>query len=85
MQFQMVHALSGTDLIRKLLAMKIKVTTAEMLAVYHIHISIADNTASMGLSTKAVSAVQKMMKKSSTHSPHVTTAQNVTLLGESTA
>ena len=32
-QFQMVHALSDTDLIRKLLAMKIEATTAEMLAV----------------------------------------------------
>ena len=32
-QFQMVHALSDTDLIRKLLAMKIEATTAKMLAV----------------------------------------------------
>ena len=32
-QFQMVCALSDTDLIRKLLAMKIEATTAEMLAV----------------------------------------------------
>ena len=60
----MVHALSDTDLIRKLLATKIK-ETAEMLALCCTHIS--DNMFSMGLSTKAVSAVQKMMKKSSTH------------------
>ena len=39
----MVHALSDTDLIRKLLAMKIKATTAEMLAVCCTHIAIADN------------------------------------------
>ena len=32
-QFWMVHALSNTDLIRKLLAMKIEATTTEMLAV----------------------------------------------------
>ena len=64
----MVRALSDTDLIRKLLAMKIEATTAEMLAVCHTHIAIADNMSSMGLSTKAVSAVQKTMKKSSTHS-----------------
>ena len=51
----MVHALSDTDLIRKLLAMKIKATTA-----------IADNMSLMGLATKAISVVQKMMKKSST-------------------
>ena len=67
-QFWMVRALSDTDLIRKLLAMKIEATTAEMLAVCRTHIAIADNMSSMGLSTKAVSAVQKMMKKSSTHS-----------------
>ena len=67
-QFQMVHALSDTDLIRKLLAMKIEATTAEMLAVCHTHIAIADNMSSMGLSTKAISAVQKMTKKPSTHS-----------------
>ena len=64
----MVRALSDTDLIKKLLAMKIEATTAEMLAVCCTHIAIADNMSSMGLSTKAVSAVQKTMKKSSTHS-----------------
>ena len=48
--------------------MKIEATTAEMLAVYHTHIAIADNMSSMGLSTKAISAVQKMTKKPSTHS-----------------
>ena len=63
----MVHALNNTDLIRKLLAMKIEATTAEMLAVCCTHIAIADNMNSMGLSTKAVSAVQKMMKKVSSH------------------
>ena len=63
----MVHALSNTDLIRKLLAMKIEATTAEMLAVCRTHITIADNMSSMGLSTRAVSAVQKMTKKASSH------------------
>ena len=48
--------------------MKIEATTAEMLAVCHTHIAIADNMNSMGLSTKAISAVQRMMKKLSTHS-----------------
>ena len=66
-QFWMVCALSDTDLIRKLLAMKIEATTAEMLAVCRTHIAIADNMNSMGLSTRAISAVQKTMKKSSTH------------------
>ena len=54
-QFWMVRALSDTDLIRKLLEMKIEATTAEMLAVCCTHITIADNMSSMGLSTKAVS------------------------------
>ena len=67
-QFQMVRALSDTDLVRKLLVMKIEATTAEMLAVCRTHIAIADNMSSMGLSTKAVSAVQKMKKKASSHS-----------------
>ena len=66
-QFRMVCALSDTDLIKKLLAMKIEATTAEMLAVCRTHIAIADNMSSMGLSTKAVSAVQKMTKKPPTH------------------
>ena len=64
----MVRALSDTDLIRKLLAMKIEATTAEMLAVCRTHIAITDNMSSMGLSTKAISAVQKTVNKSSTHS-----------------
>ena len=67
-QFQMVCALSDTDLIRTLLVMKIEATTAEMLAVCRTHIAIADNMPSMGLSTKAISAVQNTIKKSSTHS-----------------
>ena len=50
------------DLIRKLLAMKIKVTTVDMLAVCHTHIAIADNMSLMFLSTKAVNAVQTTIK-----------------------
>ena len=45
----------------------IEATTAEMLAMCCTQITIADNMSSMGLLTKSVSAVQKMMKKSSTH------------------
>ena len=64
-QFWMVCALSDTGL--KLLAMKIEATTAEMLAMCCMHIAITYNMSLMGLSTKAVNAVQKMMKKSTTH------------------
>ena len=63
-QFRLVHALSDTDLVRKLLAMKMEATTAEMLATCCTHIAIADNTSSMGLATKTVNAIQKVPKKS---------------------
>ena len=66
-QFQMVHALSNSNLIRKLLAMKIEATIAKMLAVCHIDIIITDNMSSIHLSTETVSAVQKMTKKLSAH------------------
>ena len=68
-QFRMVRALSDTDLIRKLLAMKIEATTAEMLAVCRMHIAIADNLSSMGLATKAIGTVQKVKKPQSHGSP----------------
>ena len=59
----MLRALSDTDLIQKLLAMKIETTTAKMLAVCRMHIAIADNTSSIGLATKAIGTVQKSVKK----------------------
>ena len=65
-QFWLVRALSDTDLVRKLLAMKIEATTAEMLAVCRTQIAIADNMSSMGLSSKTVSAIQKVQKRTST-------------------
>ena len=44
--------------------MKMKATTAEMLATCRTHIAIADNMSSMGLATKTVNAIQKVPKKS---------------------
>ena len=79
-QFQMVHAL-----IRKLLVMKIEATTAEMLAVCRTHIAITDNMSSMGLSTKAISAVQKTIKKVSSHSNPCGNCTKCHTQGESTA
>ena len=83
-QFRMVHALSDTDLIRKLLAMKIKATTAKMLAVWQTHIAIADNMSSKGLATKAISTVQKM-KKPQSHGSPCSNCTKVTLQEESIA
>ena len=47
--------------------MRIGAITAEMLAVCHTHIAIADSMSSMGLSTKAVNTVKKTRKKSTAH------------------
>ena len=63
-QLQMVCALSNTDLIRKLLVLKIKATVANILAVYCSYVAITDNMSSMGLATKAINAVQKTNKMS---------------------
>ena len=60
---RLVCALSDTDLVRKLLAMKMEATTAEMLATCHMHIAIADNMSLMGLTTKVVNAIQKVPRK----------------------
>ena len=65
----MVLALSDTDLIRKLLAMKIEATTAEMLAVCWTHITIADNMSLMSLAIKAIGTMQKMKKPQSHGNP----------------
>ena len=68
---------SDKDLTRKLLVMKIQVTTAEILAVCHTHIAIADNMSSMGLVAEAVHAVQKTTKISFTKG-HFSTCGNCT-------
>ena len=56
------HALSGTNVIRKLLSMKIEAITVEIL-VCHTHVVIADNMSSMNFASKTVNAIQKMAKK----------------------
>ena len=63
----MVHALSDTNLIRKLLTMKIEETT-DMLAVCQMHIAIVYTMSSMSLATKTTSTVQKSVKKQTSHS-----------------
>ena len=64
LQFRLACALSDRDLVRNVFAMKIEVTTSEMLATCHTHIVISDNMSSMDLATKTVNAVQKVKKKS---------------------
>ena len=63
-QYQLVYALSGANLIRKLLSMKNEATTAKIL-VFHTHFVIADNMSYMDVASKTVNVIQKMAKKPS--------------------
>ena len=84
-QFQMVCALSDTDQIRKLLAMKIKATTAEMLAVCCTYIAIVDNMSFNGPINKSHKCSTEDDEEVINAAPHVATAQNATLQADSTA
>ena len=48
-QYPLVRALREKDLVKKLLALDLKATTAKMLEVCHTHIAISDNLDAMGL------------------------------------
>ena len=57
-QYRFVRALDNKELVKKLLALDLKATTAKMLEVCHIHIVSSDNLNTMGLSgPKSVNAV----------------------------
>ena len=63
-QYRFVRALNDKDLVRKLLALKVDATTAEMVNVCNTHIAIADNCDAMGLSsTKTVNAIHRGQPK----------------------
>ena len=82
----MVCALSDTDLIRKLLAMKIKATSAEMLAVCHTHICQLQITClQWAYLPKLLVQYRGQQRNQQYTAPHVVTAQNATLQGESAA
>ena len=49
MHYHFVHALSDKDLVKKLLALDLKATTAKMLEVCQTHIAISDNLDALGL------------------------------------
>ena len=56
-QYHFVHALSDSDLICKLLTLKLT-TTSEMLEFCHTHIAISDSMSAMGLAgSKTVNAI----------------------------
>ena len=57
-QYHFVHALSDSDLVCKLLALKLTATTSEMLELYCTHIAISDNMNAMGLTgSKSVNVI----------------------------
>ena len=57
-QFCLVHALTDSELVKKLLALDLKATTAKMLETCRTHIAIADNLNGVGLRSKTVNAVK---------------------------
>ena len=82
-QYHFVHALSDSDLVHKLLALKLMATTSEMLELYHMHIAISDNMNAMGLTgLKTVNAIchqkqQHPWQQPQQQKPHTTsTAQH---------
>ena len=57
-QYCIIHALSDSDLVCKLLALKLTATTSKMLELCHMHIAISDNMNAMGLTgSKTVNAI----------------------------
>ena len=63
-QYRFVRALDDKGLVKKLLALDLKATTAKMLEVCCTHIAISDNLDAMGLSDpKSVSAVKQQGKQ----------------------
>ena len=57
-QYHFVCALSDSDLVHKLLALKLTATTSKMLELCHMHITISDNMNAMGLTgSKTVNAI----------------------------
>ena len=58
-QICLVCALTDSELVKKLLALDLKATTAKMLKTCRIHIAIADNLNVMSLRSKTVNAVNK--------------------------
>ena len=51
--------LTDSELVKKLLTLDLKATTAKMLKTCRTHIAIADNLNAMGVGSKTVNAVNK--------------------------
>ena len=60
MQYQLVHALDNRELVKKLLALPIKETTAKMLEVCRTHNAINSVMEALGLgNSKTILAIHK--------------------------
>ena len=66
-QFHLVCALTDSELIKKLLTLDLKATTAKMLKTCRTHIAIADNLNAMGLRSKTAYAVNKWRQWPQSH------------------
>ena len=67
-QYRFVRALNDKELVRKLLALKLDATTADMVTVCNTHIAIADNCDAMGLSgSKTVHSIHHGKPKQRHH------------------
>ena len=66
-QFCLVCALTDSELVKKLLTLALKPTTAKMLETCRTHIAIADNLNAMDLGAKAINAVNKQSQFPQSH------------------
>ena len=66
-QICLVHVLTHSELVKKLLALNLKATTVKMLKTRKTHIVIADNFNVMGLNSKTASAVKKWSQQPQSH------------------
>ena len=63
----LVHALTDSELVKKLLTLDLKATTAKMCKTCRTHIAIADNLNAMGHGSKTVNAVNKWSQWPQSH------------------
>ena len=66
-QIHLVHALTDSESVKKLLALDLKAMTAKMLETCRTHRAIADNLNAIGLGSKTVNAVNQQSKWPQSH------------------
>ena len=66
-KFCLVHTLTDSELVNKLLTLDLKATIAKILETWRTHIAIADNLNAMNLWSKTVNAVNKWSWQPQSH------------------